>query len=256
MIESFILLLFLALVCEYTDSTLGMGYGTIMTPILIMLGYSVTTIVPCVLFTEMITGITAGYFHHEFKNTDFRPGSNSSKVAITLILCSVVGSIFAVVLALSLPAIFLKIWIGVIIIAMGITILVTRGKEFPFSWKKIIGLGSLAAFNKGVSGGGYGPLVTSGQMLSGIRGKHAIGITSLAEGVTCIFGFIIYMIFQRELQWNLAIPLLIGGLISVPISAWTISKINVFGMKRLVGLATTLLGILTLVKISLKLFLI
>ena len=66
--------------------------------------------------------------------------------------------------------------------------------EYPFSWWRIGGLGTLAAFNKGISGGGYGPLVTAGQVLSGIRGRNAVGITSLAEGVTSIVGFGIYFL--------------------------------------------------------------
>jgi len=37
--------------------------------------------------------------------------------------------------------------------------------RFNFSWKKIFGIEILSAFNKGISGGGFGPVVTSGQLM-------------------------------------------------------------------------------------------
>ena len=44
----------LTLVAEYIDSTLGMGYGTSLTPILLLLGYSPAQVVPAVLFSERV----------------------------------------------------------------------------------------------------------------------------------------------------------------------------------------------------------
>jgi len=34
-----LILFSIAFLCEYTDSTLGMGYGTTMTPILLLMGF-------------------------------------------------------------------------------------------------------------------------------------------------------------------------------------------------------------------------
>jgi len=53
-------------VCELVDSSLGMGYGTTLTPVLLLLGYEPLDVVPAVLFSEFITGVLAGVFHHEF----------------------------------------------------------------------------------------------------------------------------------------------------------------------------------------------
>ena len=40
----------LAFFCELVDSTLGMGYGTTLTPLLLAVGYEPIAIVPAVLF--------------------------------------------------------------------------------------------------------------------------------------------------------------------------------------------------------------
>jgi hypothetical protein len=43
----------------------------------------------------------------------------------------------------------------------------------------LLGLGLLGSFNKGLSGGGYGPLLTIGQILSGVNAKSAVVVGDL-----------------------------------------------------------------------------
>lgn len=243
-------LVLLALACEYVDSTLGMGYGTTLTPILLLLGFQPMQIVPSVLLSEFLTGILAGVLHHEFGNVDFRPGSWALKVVLVLAACSVIGTVVAVFAAVNLPAWILKAYIGVLVFGMGISILVTRNRTFPFSWKKVAGLGLVAAVNKGLSGGGYGPVVTGGQILSGVDAKGAIGITSLAEGLVCIVGVITYILTGNQaVDWSLAPALAVGALLSVPLAALTVKNVSLAGMRWAVGSAVTGLGLFTLARL-------
>jgi uncharacterized membrane protein YfcA len=232
----------LAFVCEYVDSTLGMGYGTTLTPLLLIMGYNPLQVVPVVLISELLSGLLASMLHHREGNVNLKPktfnlrvitrqlrriGIKESlrrglprhlKVALLLAFCSIIGTIAAVFLAVNLPKFWLKLYIGAIVFSMGVTILVCFKKEFKFSWLKIIGLGSLASFNKGISGGGYGPVVTGGQILSGVEGKSAVGITSLAEGLTCAVGIMSYiLIAQKPLDLTLAPYITVGAILSVPV---------------------------------------
>jgi hypothetical protein len=242
----------LALACEYVDSTLGMGYGTTLTPILLLMGYEPTQIVPSVLLSEFLTGILAGVLHHEFGNVDLRPGSRPFKVALALAACSVVGTLAAVAIAVNVPTWMVKAYIGLLVLAMGISILLTIGRTFAFSWNKVVGLGLVAAFNKGISGGGYGPLVTGGQILAGVDDKGAIGITSLAEGLVCIVGVLAYVLTGNGgVDWGLAPSLILGALLSVPFAALTVRKIPLRKMRWAIGTAITALGVFSLVKIVL-----
>lgn len=59
-----------ALACEYLDSSLGMGYGTTLTPLLLLLGFEPLAIVPAVLLSELVTGLAAGIMHHRDGNID------------------------------------------------------------------------------------------------------------------------------------------------------------------------------------------
>ena len=242
----------LAFFCEYIDSSLGMGYGTALTPILLILGYTPLQIVPVVLLSELVTGLSAAFFHHRFKNVDFKFGNSDFKIAMLMAGCSIFGALIAVHVALNVPPFYVKLYIGLLVTCMGILILVTLNRMFKFSWRKIASLGLLAAFNKGISGGGYGPIVTGGQILSGIKSKSAIGITSLAEGLTCLVGVIIYLIYtDHTIDWGLAPSLVLGAFLSVPVAAYTVKKFNPERLRAIVGIATLILGFLTLGKLFL-----
>ena len=248
--EFSVVIIVMAFLCEYIDSTLGMGYGTTLTPVLLLMGYNPLQIVPCVLLSELITGLSAAFFHHRFKNSNFKLGTIDLKIAMVMAGCSIFGTLVAVFVALNLSKYYIKLYIGLLVLSMGILILVTLKKKYKFSWKKITSIGVLAAFNKGISGGGYGPLVTSGQILSGVESKNAIGITSLAEGLTCLVGVITYLLFTNHtVDWSLSPSLILGAILSVPIAAYTVKKVKGGSLRVIVGIATLLLGLFTLWKL-------
>lgn len=260
----------LAFAAEYIDSTLGMGYGTTLTPVLMMMGFEPLQIVPAVLLSELLTGIIGGFTHHAMGNVTLLPRTMRipqilsrlreagafkrihsglplhMKITLVIASCSLVGTVASVMLALSLPKFYLKLYIGVLVFVIGIAILATMKRSFAFSWKRVVGLGMLASFNKGISGGGYGPVVTGGQLLAGIDGKNAIGITSLSEGLTCVVGVIVYWFSPKDIDWRLAPWLCIGALLSVPLSAWTVKVMRTGMLRLMIGILTLLLGVVTI----------
>jgi len=244
-----LLLVPLAFICEYCDSGLGMGYGTILTPVLLLLGFDPLVVVPSVLMSEFVTGLAAAFTHHKLRNVRFERRSLDTKVALVLAACSMVGTVVAVIVATRvLPKDKLSLAIGIVILAMGFIILATLRRPPRFTWGKITAVGAIASFNKGLSGGGYGPLVMGGQMLSGIGVKNAIGITSLAEGLTCLVGTIAYAIVKGGLPWGLAPYLIAGALLSVPFAALTVKRMPERAFKPAVATVIAILGCWTLAK--------
>jgi len=239
----------LAFICEFVDSSLGMGYGTTLTPLLLILGYDPLDIVPAVLFSEFITGILAGLLHHEFKNVDLRPGTRDFNVTLVMTLLSIVGVVLAVLISVSLPKWAVKAYIGFVVLVIGISILLYHKRKHSFSWKRIAGLGILASFNKGISGGGYGPVVTGGQVLSGIESRQAVAIASMAEGITSAVGVSIYLLKGVPLNLNLALSLLIGAVISVPPAAYFIKRVSTGKLTLAIGGMSTVLGGYTLLRL-------
>ena len=247
-----VLALFLvALLCEYIDSSLGMGYGTTLTPLLLLAGFEPLQIVPCVLLSEFLTGIAAGLMHHRDGNVDLLRDGRVRKTMMLLSVLSAIGALIAVTLALHVPKFWLKAIIAIIILSVGITILVTIRRQLRYRRGHIIAVGAIAAFNKGLSGGGYGPLVTAGQVVSGIPPKHAIAITSIAEGLTCIVGFTAYILIHRHIDLMLAAPLTLGAMLSVPVATLTVKWLPEHAVRSGVGVVTCLLGVLTLIKLAL-----
>lgn len=240
----------LAFFSEYMDAALGMGYGTTLTPILLILGFKPLEVVPAVLLSQFVTSLTAGFFHHRFGNVDFRRGSPHLNIALALAFSGIVGSLAAVFIAINIPQLVLKVYIGLMVLAIGIVMLVNMHKDYGFSWRKITGLGLVAAFNKGISGGGYGPVVTGGQILSGLDGKNAVGITSLAEGLTCVVGFSLYFMTGNVGSWGLVPYVLVGAIISVPFSAATVRRLNTRTLRIAIAILTILLGAATLFRVG------
>lgn len=259
--------------CEYLDSTLGMGYGTTLTPVFLLMGFSPMQIVPAILLSQLICGILGGFFHHKEGNVNLKPHNMEAfkiknmlsplgyiecvrktfpkhlKVALLLASCSILGTVAAVFIAVNIPRFWLKLYIGILVLSMGLAILICFNRNFKFSWKRITFLGLLASFNKGMSGGGYGPIVTGGQILSGVEGKSAIGITSLAEGLTCLVGVIAYVFVSKNpIDWTLAPYIIVGAVLSVPLSAKSVKVISTKKLKLAIAILTIILGALTIVK--------
>ena len=241
-------IMLVAFVCELVDSSLGMGYGTTLTPLLLLMGFSPLEVVPCVLISELLTGLSAGIAHHKVGNVSFRVRSKHLKIWLVLAGCSIVGALLASTLALRVSKLWLNTYIGAMVFLIGIGILLTLKRSYAFSWKKIAGLGLVAAFNKGLSGGGYGPVVTGGQILSGVESKSAIGITSFAEGVTCAAGLAVFYYASVQINQELATTLSIGALLSVPFSVFLVRRIPTRALKMSIAVVTIVLGLLTLGK--------
>jgi len=267
-----ITIVIIAFLAEYIDSTLGMGYGTMLTPLLLIFGFNPLQVVPAILLSELITGLLAGFTHHKAGNVNFKPKSTNIKyiikrlkelgyaetfrrgvpihlkIALVLAACSILGTIAAVFIAVSISKFWLKLYIGILVTVIGVVILFTLNKNYKFSWKKILGLGFIASFNKGISGGGYSPVVTGGQLLSGVKGRNAVGITSLAEGLTCAVGVVAYLLTKSIIDWRLAPYLIIGAVLSVPLSALTVKKMNTKKLTVIIGITTLFLGLFTIIQ--------
>jgi len=261
----FVVIAIIALVCEYVDASLGMGYGTALSPILLIMGFLPLQVVPSVLLGQLVGGLAGGFFHHKMGNInlDFRrdeaikkrlrglgyiPRSLDSKVIFILAICGFMGAVAAVFFALNIPTIALKTYIGIMVLGIGIVILIRRNRKSNLSWRGLIGIGLLSAFNKGASGGGYGPLVTGGQIISGREAKSSIGSTTLAEALVCIVAFVSYLVLRGDIYWTLAAATSIGSIIAAPLAARTVKRINSQRLKIVIGVVTSLLGALTIVK--------
>ena len=238
-----------ALLCEYMDSSLGMGYGTTLTPVLLIAGFEPMAIVPAVLLSELVTGVAAGLLHQRDGNIDLLNDRRARRTLFLLAVLSSAGALAAVVLAVRLPGQWFGYVIVAIVLSMGVVTLASARRRIRYRAVGILAIGAIAAFNKGLSGGGYGPLVTSGQVVSGMPARQAVVVTSLAEAFTCLIGLIGYVAIKGLPDPALALPLTAGALLSVPWATVTVRHLPENAIRAAVGALTLVLGLVSLAKL-------
>jgi len=267
----FLIIIALAFACEFIDASVGMGYGTILSPLLIGMGFDPLFVIPALLLSQAVGGLTASLSHARLRNVSFSPRSKDFKIFLIITGAGILVTIFAAIVALKIPKVVLSTYIGALVLAMGIIILINL--RFSFSIKKMVGIGIISAFNKGLSGGGFGPIVTSGQIISGHKAKRAVGVTTLSEAPICITGFLTFLIgkliiqsegsllsrpvgeiartvflSQSILRWDLMIALLIGVALVAPIAPLLTKKIHRKLWNYILGPLIILLGAWVLIK--------
>ncbi|WP_227380482.1 TSUP family transporter [Haladaptatus halobius] len=195
----------LALSFELMDSAAGMGFGTALAPLLFILGYSPLAVTPVLLISETITGFVSGAVHHELKNASFsfRPLNSETKTMLLLGSVGAVASIVSIVLtyfALSLPESYIETYVSLLVLAMGLIGLIRARIATTIEYKprRLVAFAALAGVNKGIGGGGYGPVVTLGQVLSGVYEKSATAIASLAESIVSLVGVITFFALSTQ----------------------------------------------------------
>jgi hypothetical protein len=260
MFELFPLIILLAFLFETMDSSAGMGFGTGLTPLLFLLGYDPLQVVPILLLSEAITGFTASYFHHEFENVNFsfhKPYNQATKITGMIAVTGCLAIILSVVLtyaALELPKSFIKMYVGILVLLMGIIGMIRlKSKTMKYRAKLLTGFAALAGFNKGIGAGGYGPVVMMGQLFSGIYEKTATAIVSLAEGIVSLAGFASFVFITSygiTIDYLLLPSIFTGGFIAAIISPYMVRVLPNKMWRIIIPVYAILMGMLTLAKVA------
>ncbi len=188
----------LAAFFEFMDASAGMGFGTALTPLLLVIGFSPKQIVPVVMVQQGVAGLVGAFLHREFENVEWKFNPMSETVKLWIIIAvtgciAVTVSIFGVYKYLHVDKVWIKLYVAVLLLMMGFISLWTSKKDRPYIPSKMIGFAALAGFNKGVGGGGYGPVVTIGGLLAGVPVKSMLAVTAICEGTVSTFAIVVWL---------------------------------------------------------------
>lgn len=190
------------------DSMSGMGFGTGLAPMLFLLGYNSMQVVPALLIAQTITGLMSAYFDHVFENIDFSfaPPNDATKYAFSFALIGCVSIILSIFLAyyfIQVPEFVIEMYIAALVFSMGIIGILRlkfsdrinkvgdeKNKTHP---KLLFVFSAIAGFNKGITSGGYGPIITLGQIFSGVYEKSARAIVAFSESLVSILGTVSFL---------------------------------------------------------------
>ncbi len=227
--EIFWSVVFLALIFEFLDASAGMGYGTAITPLLLILGFNPKQIVPVVMIQQATAGLVGTFLHKEFENVEwkFKPMSETIKLwlYISVIGCAAVAfSVTAVYAVFKVAKVWISLYVAMLLVMMGVISLFSASKERPYKPKLMIFYGGLAGFNKGIGGGGYGPVVTIGGLLAGIPVKSMMAVTAISEGTVCVFSIIVWLALLAggEIIDFLLLPsMMLGSMVAAVVAPYT-----------------------------------
>ncbi len=201
----------IAFIFEAMDSMAGMGFGTALTPLLLIFDFDPLQIVPAILISETITGVIDTYFDHEMKNVrySFKPLNDATKYGLIFAFfgcIAIVASVMLTYATFKLNKTFIKAYVAILVLMMGfvgiLKLSIKRGKQYTFKPKMLTAFSALAGFNKGIGGGGYGPVITLGQIYSGVYEKSATAIVSFSESIVSFVGILSFFLIQ-----NLGVPI-------------------------------------------------
>lgn len=265
----FLILFLSGFIAKLIDSALGMMYGTLLVPILIGSKFDPLVVIPSVLLSQGVGNLTASIFHHKFNNASLTPYHINPKLIFTklkthgflhciksnlsrelkIVIINTFLGIFTVslaaIIATHIPIKILKNYITLIVTLMGFLLL--SKLQFKFSWKKIFLVSIISGFNKGLTGGGFGPLLTAGQIVGGQHTHKSVATTNLSSAIVCIIGFFSYYFINGFSQWGFLLSLTGGAVLGGPLGAMLASKIKIKKLRLIMGVVCVGLGVWTII---------
>ncbi|MEM0128229.1 MAG: sulfite exporter TauE/SafE family protein [Thermoplasmatales archaeon] len=228
------------------DSSMAMGYGTIGTPVLVLLGFSPKLVVPSILISQMVAASISSFLHHSNKNVNyFDRKKNDSAILFRLLVFGIAGVIIAVFLVTQISKEVINIYIGSLVTAMGMLLLAKP--KFEFSWARVNLISLISGFNKAISGGGYGLVATTGLLVSGNPVRESVGITLFSVAILNSVAFAGWYMTGSIESFQLAIFLIIGGMLGSQIGPLITNKANSPRTRVMFACVATALGVFTVI---------
>lgn len=229
------------------DSALGMMYGTILSPVLVAVGFSPVLVVPSILLSQTVGDLSAAPFHHRFRNADFRGLTKDVKVVLAMVVPGLAAVVVGVVLALKLPMVIVCAYIGVLVVVMSLICLLRR--RFKYQYKFHLGYGVVASFNKAISGGGFGPITSTGGIMGGLKPRASVATTSFAELIICVASLVCYLALGTCIDPCFAGPMCAGAFIGGIVGPYAASRVNQDRLRVLIAVLGIAVGVWLLIKV-------
>jgi uncharacterized protein len=239
--------LLLAMGCEFMDATIGMGYGTTLVPLLLVLRLP-PAVKEAALLSQLLANVSAAFFHHRAGNFNFWKDHSTRNAALLMGGIGLVTAVVAESVTLRMPQDLLRQGITVMVIAIGIIMMSAGSLKLQLRMRNVAVLAGVAGFNKAFSGGGYGPLVAGGQVLLGLPVRSAVAATAVAEAIVCLAAVGTYYLHGRSIPLYLLVPMTGGAVLSTPLSALTLRRMPAGLAKRIMAMAIIVIGIIALIQ--------
>ena len=237
---------------QLVDGSLGMGYGLTSSTLLIAIGLAPAVASASVHLAEIGTSAASAYSHARLGNVD-------KKVLKRIALPGAVGAFLGATVLSNLSTQAARPWASTLLLILGIYVLIRFLRHRAIVLKRgrpgtrlLAPLGLIGGFVDATGGGGWGPVTTPALLANGrMAPNRVIGTMNAAEflvAVAASAGFILGL-GLAALDWQILVPLMIGGIIAAPIGAWIAHRLPMRIMGVTVGGMIIFTNTFTLMKV-------
>ena len=228
---------------EVVAGSMGMGYGVICTTVLLILNIPPVSISASIHTAETFTSAAGAFSHYKYGNINWKLAKS---LAIPGAIGAILGAIALIIVHHKSPA-FIKPAMALYTFYLGVKILFNAFKT-KTAEKKEINIPVLATtggFIDSFGGGGWGPLVTGTFIKNGRTPRYVIGSSSFAKFVLTFASAFTFIVGGGFGQWKIILGLLIGGVVTAPLSALLTTKLKTKNMFIAVGVVIIMCSLIT-----------
>ncbi len=233
--------LIIGFAAQLIDGSMGMGYKTSTTTLLLSAGVPPLLASSSVHTAGVFTSAASGYAH-------WRIGTPDRSLILRLAVPGIVGGIAGAVLLNLTPVAVIKPLVALYLMVMGLCIVLKSLKRLKDRRQQVDtrGLGMFGGFFDAVGGGGWGPIVTSTLVVNGHDPRSTISAVNIAEFFVTAAQAATFVAVLAAMDWAVIVGLIIGGVIAAPIAAYISQHLPVKRLMLLVGLLIMALSARTL----------
>lgn len=245
MIDSFLFgISLIAFAASLIDTALGMCYGTILSPILLLEGYKPEVVVSTILISQLIADITGSLSHIKAKNFTRK----DIKAALVVTIPAAIFVAFGAFSNVKLPKTVMQTYTGIVVAILGILLLL--GIKFRKTTKRLAFISSIAGFNKGFMGGSFGPVIVPGQIVLDSNIRPSASIANISEIPVCAVGLFTLAMLGKLSFMPIYLFVTISAVLGSLIGPYLTVKVSEkrYATKG-IGLLILILGLTTLFKI-------
>lgn len=236
---------------QLVDGSLGMGYGLTSSTLLIAIGLAPAAASASVHLAEIGTTAASAISHARMGNVD-------KTVLRRIALPGAIGAFLGATVLSNLSTSSAKPWASALLLCLGVYVLLRYLRHRQVALKRgrpgtrfLAPLGLVGGFVDATGGGGWGPVTTPALLANGrMAPNRVIGTMNAAEflvAVAASIGFLVGL-GTAALDWQVLLPLMIGGMLAAPIGAWVAHRLPMRIMGVVVGGMIIFTNSLTLMK--------
>lgn len=235
------LLIFVAVgaFAQMVDGALGMAYGVTSAGLLMAMGMPPVAASASVHYAEAFTCGASGFSH-------LMAGNVRRPLFLALLIPGVLGALLGVLVAVNVPAHWMRIVLTPYLLGMGLFLLFRRSHK-PGQRTDVprgtAPMGLIAGFVDAIGGGGWSALTVTVLLARGLPPRAVIGSVHLAKCVVSIAASMSFLLTIGTSHASAVLGLIIGGVVAAPFGALFIRRIPARAATLLASCAVLALGL-------------